>query len=228
VTTILKSNFKFSEDALIWVNSTYEFLRTRQLGYNLYRTYNAGHQLGKRISWKNTVALTELSLYLDTYGVNTGNLGSAAMGPDIFVANAQAPIAHFPHIDQSLTEGTMFPCGVKPVLTRFNVVIDYNPEETMKWWEHVTPGHPLVGPVAVTETFTQKLGIKGKTGNDKVHNLGEPTYTDIPYRDHTAAFVRTDCAHSLSVSNPGFRLVITTAIDKTIGELLAYKNPEHN
>lgn len=230
------SDFSFSEEALEWINETYVYPykgSDQCISYDKYATSSAETKLfGKKITWDGTKALEELRDYLETWGIERTYLGQAHTGPDVFMFNNNSsPQRGYPHIDGYKWDENN--PGVRlPVLTRFNVVIEYNPDDTMYWWEDIVRGHPLVGPTTHTSrdkngntiTNHQHLGILGNGTDDLWNKCGTPTVVkEGLYKDHRSAFLRTDCAHCISISKPGFRLVVATALNVTLHDLYVYR-----
>lgn len=230
------SDFKFSDEALTWIRETYVHPfkgKNRLISYDKYPTYDAEKKLfNKKITWEGTKALEELRDYLETWGIRREYLGTREAGPDVFMFNNNASSQlGYPHIDGFKWDESK-PFERLPVLTRFNVVIEYNPDDTMYWWEDIVKGHPLVGTVTHTvehegKTLTnhQYLGIKGNGAEDLWDKCGTPSYVKNGlYKNHVAAFLRTDCAHCVSISKPGFRLVVATALDRSLADLYKFRN----
>jgi hypothetical protein len=225
------SDFKFSDEALAWILKTYyEPFKDVFVPYDKYATTEAETKLfRKKISWEGTIALQEMRNYLSTWGIDPNYVGTPECGPDVFLFNSKEFSQQgFPHIDGYKWDD-QDPNKRLPVLTRFNVVVKYNPDDPMHWWEEVSPGHPLVGAVEHTGKWGEKnfqhLAITGKDGAEKWKNLGTPSTTkEGLYKNHCAAFLRTDCAHSVDITQPGFRLVIATALNLTLEQLYKNKN----
>lgn len=223
------SDFKFSAAAEQWIRETYYYpFKDRYVAYDKYATADAKKKLfGREISWEGTLALEELRDYLETWGIDRQYVGSELCGPDVFLSNNQKNAQPgYPHIDGWKWDDAN-PNVRLPILTRFNVVIEYDPEDPMHWWEPVVPGHALVGAQEHEDsgiTNYQHLAIKGHDWREKWHYLGEPTTTcQGLYRNHQAAFLRTDCAHCLDINRPGFRLVVATALDRPLADLYRYR-----
>jgi hypothetical protein len=222
--TYLQTDFKFSEEAVKWILNSYSFINHISIGHTLYRSFELPKHFNKSVVWKNTLALDEVMSYLSQYGVDPSLYGDTLNGPDAFISNRSTPAEHHPHIDQTRNFNPNIPLGVYPVKTRFNIPIIYNSDEDMHWWDEVTPGHELVGSVQVNKHLFQILGIKGSTSKERLDNLGVPTTViNGLFKNHTSAFVRTDCAHSVSLKQPGVRLIISLTLDYYINELLAYR-----
>lgn len=223
------SEFKFSQEALDWILKTYyEPYKNTRIPYDKYPTAEAETKLfRKKITWEGTKALQELKDYLSTWGIDPDYVGSPLCGPDVFIYNSdEFQQRGYPHIDGYKWDDNN-PKKRLPVLTRFNVVIKYDPEDPMFWWEEVVPGHPATGVVNHEGYFGEQnfqyLAIKGKDEFEKWKTLGEPsTIKHGLYKDHCAAFLRTDCAHCVDINKPGFRLVVATALNLTLEEL--YRN----
>lgn len=230
------SDFNFSEEALEWIRETYVLPfkgKEKPIAYDKYATTTAETKLfNKKIVWEDTKALEELRDYLETWGISRNYLGTPEAGPDVFMFNNNtSPQRGYPHIDGFKWDESK-PFERLPVLTRFNVVIEFNPDDTMYWWEDIVKGHPLVGTVTHTYinhegkilTNHQHLGIKGDSMEDLWNKCGTPTHTkEGLYKNHKAAFLRTDCAHCISISKPGFRLVVAVALDRTLADLYKFK-----
>ena len=219
------SDFKFSAEAEAWIRSVYyEPFVDQYIAYDKYATKDAETKFfNKKIIWEGSQALEELRDYLATWGIARKYVGSELCGPDVFLSNnSKKPQPGYPHIDGYKWDD-INPNKRLPVLTRFNVVIEYHPDDPMHWWEDVVPGHPLVGRKQHEEYGVrndQYLAIAGDSWQDKWRNLGKPTTTKHAlYKNHCAAFLRTDCAHCLDIEKPGFRLVIALALDCTLEEL---------
>jgi hypothetical protein len=224
------SDFKFSPTAEAWIRNTYyEPFKDSFVAYDKYATKESETKLFKRpINWQGTEALEELRDYLSTWGIAREYVGSELCGPDVFISNNQKSAQPgYPHIDGYKWDD-VDPTRRLPVLTRFNVVIEYDPEDPMHWWEEVVPGHALVGQQDHQEhgvSNYQYLAIKGTSWQDKWKYLGQPSTTKQGlYKNHCAAFLRTDCAHCLDIGKPGFRLVVALALDCTLEELYRRKN----
>jgi hypothetical protein len=221
--TYLQTDFKFSDEAFNWIVKSYSFINDKRIGHNLYRSFELSKHFNESVIWKNTLAFNEVMSYLTQYGIDPTLYGDTVNGPDVFISNRSASSGHYPHIDQTRNFNTNTPGYVFPVKTRFNIPIYHNPDEDMYWWDEVTPGHKLVGPVKVNENFTQLLGIRGLDCEEKLKNLGPPTSINRGiFKNHTSAFVRTDCAHSISAKQSGVRLIVTLALDYSINELLSH------
>lgn len=222
------SDFKFSAEAEKWIRETYYYpFKDRFVSYDKYATVDAETKLiGKKITWEGTLALEELRNYLETWGIDRNYVGSEECGPDVFISNSHMAQPGYPHIDGYKWADESQKIRL-PVLTRFNVVIEYDPDDPMHWWEEVVPGHPLVGAVYHENdgySNYQNLGIKGKDEKEKWFYLGQPSTTkEGLYKNHQSAFLRTDCAHCLDINKPGFRLVVATALDRTLSDLYKYK-----
>jgi hypothetical protein len=223
------SDFKFSAEAEKWVRDTYYYpYLDRFVTYDKYSTANSEKNiLNKKITWQGTAALEELRDYLATWGVARDYIGSDLCGPDVFISNSQKQAQPgWPHIDGYKWDDND-PTVRLPVLTRFNVVIEYNPDDPMHWWEDVVRGHELVGSYTQLHNGIknhQYLAIKGDHYTEKWKYLGTPSTTKTAlYKNHQAAFLRTDCAHCLDITKPGFRLVVALALDCTLAELYKRK-----
>ena len=219
------SDFKFSPEAEAWIRDTYYYpFKDSYVAYDKYATADSETKLfNKRIDWQHTRALTELKDYLATWGIDPDYVGSELCGPDVFISNNHKNAQPgYPHIDGYKWDDVI-PTKRLPVLTRFNVVIEYDPEDPMHWWEEVVPGHALVGRKDHEEygvRNNQYLAIKGDSWQDKWQYLGQPSTTvQGLYKNHQAAFLRTDCAHCLDITKPGFRLVVALALDCTLETL---------
>lgn len=219
------SDFKFSGESEKWIRSIYyEPFVNQYIPYDKYATADAEQKFfNKKITWQGTQALEELRDYLETWGVPRDYVGSDLCGPDVFLSNNSKNAQRgYPHIDGYKWDDVI-PTKRLPVLTRFNVVIEYHPDDPMHWWEDVIPGHPLVG-IRNHEKHGvrnhQYLAIKGEDYKEKWKYLGQPSTTKHGlYKNHCSAFLRTDCAHCLDINNPGFRLVVALALDCTLEEL---------
>ena len=219
------SDFKFSAEAEKWIRDTYyyPFINTF-VAYDKYATAESETKLfKKKIVWEGTQALEELRDYLVTWGIERSYVGSELCGPDVFLSNNQNNAQPgYPHIDGYKWDDNN-PNVRLPILTRFNVVIEYDPDDPMHWWEEVVPGHPLVGAQdhsAHGISNYQYLAIRGNDWQDKWRYLGKPSTTKHGlYKNHCAAFLRTDCAHCLDINRPGFRLVVALALDCSLDEL---------
>jgi hypothetical protein len=219
------SDFRFSTTAEDWIRKTYyEPFKESYVAYDKYPTKDSKTKLFKKeLNWEGTQAIEELRDYLSAWGIAREYIGSELCGPDVFISNNQADAQPgWPHIDGYKWDDHD-PTRRLPVLTRFNVVIEYDPEDPMHWWEEVVPGHPLVGTVNHEVNGirnNQYLAIKGADYREKWKHLGKPSTTKTGlYKNHCAAFLRTDCAHCLDISKPGFRLVVALALDCTLEEL---------
>jgi hypothetical protein len=230
------SDFKFSDRALEWIKETYVYPykgKDQVVIYDKYPTSLSENKLfNKKISWEGTQALEELRDYLGAWGIARDYLGTDIAGPDVFMFNNNRVSQRgFPHIDgykwadESQTKRL-------PVLTRFNVVIEYNPDDTMFWWEDIVQGHPLVGSKTHQGlghdgqiiANTQHLAILGDGVDDLWEKCGTPSFQKQGlYKDYCSAFLRTDCAHCVNISKPGFRLVVATALDRTLEDLYKFK-----
>jgi hypothetical protein len=220
-----QSDFKFSAEAEKWIRDTYHYpYLNKFVAYDKYSTANSEKNiLNKKITWQGTKALEELRDYLSSWGIARDYVGSELCGPDVFISNSQIHAQPgWPHIDGHKWDN-INPNKRLPVLTRFNVVIEYNPDDPMHWWEDVTPGHPMVGQIDHNvngHRNNQYLAIKGANHKEKWNNLGTPSTTKHGlYKNHCSAFLRTDCAHCLDINKPGFRLVVSLALDCTLEEL---------
>lgn len=221
-----KSDFKFSEKSINWINNNFNFLFSdpKVCEHALIRTFKFESKFGHKVSFKDSPVLEELQNYLENFGIPKEYFINEKNGPDVFLANNVNVKLHSPHIDETLEYDDKFPGGVKPVLTRFNSFIKYSPYEDMWWWENVVPGSPLIDTYE-TKEFVERLGIKGKTSVQKLSYLGPPSHVAKSlYLDTSSAFIKTDCAHSISLRSPGIRFGITVALDKTIEELLEYNS----
>lgn len=230
------SDFSFSDEALGWIKETYvEPYKGKDtvVYYDKYPTSIAKTKLfNKDITWEGTKALEELREYLALWGIPKDYLGQPHVGPDVFMFNNNNySQVGYPHIDGYMRDDKN-PNLILPVLTRFNIVIEYNPDDNMYWWEDIVQGHPLVGPVlhefkdvhGNTLTNYQLLGIKGNGAADLWSKCGTPSFTKNGlYKNHKSAFLRTDCAHCVNISKPGFRLVVATALNKSLEELYRYR-----
>ena len=222
------SDFTFSSEAIKWIEDTYYHpFKNTYVPYDKYATTDTGKKLlENKISWEGTLAIKELREYLTSWGIDPDYIGSDLAGPDVFVSNdMNKPQIGFPHIDGYKWDD-INPNKRLPVLTRFNVVIKYNPNDSMFWWEDDIDGHPLVGiqnhdSLGGYQNF-QYLAIKGHTGEDKWKNLRKPSKQAIVYKNHQSAFLRTDCAHCVNIDEPGFRLVVALALPYSLEQL--YKN----
>ena len=230
------SDFKFSDEALSWIYETYVYPfkgKDKAITYDKYPTHSSETKLfNKKIVWEGTKALEEMRDYLETWGISRNYVGSDLCGPDVFMFNNNhVNQKGYPHID-----GYKWADETKtkrlPVLTRFNVVIEYDPDDSMYWWEDIVQGHPLVGSkthVGITKeggviTNHQYLAILGNNVDELWSNCGTPSFVkDGLYKNHVAAFLRTDCAHCVSINKPGFRLVVATSLDRTLADLYLYR-----
>lgn len=222
------SDFEFSDESVKWIEDIYYHpLKDTFVPYDKYATPDTGKKLlSKRVSWEGTSAIKELRDYLKPWGVDASYIGTDLCGPDVFISNMPRPQLGYPHIDGYKWDDTN-PDKRLPVLTRFNIVIKYNPDDSMFWWEDVVAGHPLVGAQDHTSEIGvrnyQYLAIKGNNGNEKWDNLGKPSaIKNGLYKNHRSAFLRTDCAHCVNIDNAGYRLVVALALPMTLAEL--YKN----
>lgn len=230
------SDFKFSEEAMEWIRETYVYPfkgKDQIIYYDKYPTSLAeGKLFNKKLSWHGTRALEEMRDYLETWGIPRDYLGTDIAGPDVFMFNNNTVSQRgYPHIDGYKWDDNDRTKRL-PVLTRFNVVIEYNPDDTMFWWENIVQGHPLVGSkthISVNKegkpvTNTQHLAILGDGEDDLWNKCGTPSFQkEGLYRNHVSAFLRTDCAHCVNISRPGFRLVVATALDRTMADLYKFK-----
>ena len=222
-----KLDFRFSDTSIHWIERKFHFLFTKPRHHYLYRTKNFLTDHNVKVSFKNSLPLREIKAYLLQYGIPENYYDNEENGPDIFVSVTTESKPPHPHIDETQILDPSVPNGVRPVLTRFNTFITYSPYEDMYWWEDVVPGHPLVVSYE-NGVIYQKLGIKGNGALHKLYNLGQPSHiSHHMYKDTQSAFVRTDCAHSVSSKFPGTRFGITVSINKTIDELITYYNHNH-
>jgi hypothetical protein len=221
----LESDFKFSEESTQWLYQTFDFLfKEPELNHNLYRTRNFEKNFNKKVSFIGSPPLHEIKEYLKKFGIPDWYFDNEINGPDIFMATTKVSCAHHPHIDEHRVPKGLLPGGTEPIPTRFNSFILYSPDEDMCWWEDVVPGHPLVTSYD-NGVVKQQLGIKGRGSFQKLLNLGPPSYVaDRLYKNVSSAFVRTDCAHSISLKTPGTRFGVTVALNRKIDELLEYYN----
>jgi hypothetical protein len=202
----IKSDFKFSQESLDWIKATFEFVKDKNEGHDLFKTEFSERKLGRKVSFEGSLALEEIKNYLKKFGIDDSYFDDLT-GPDIFFSNKPHPSPHFPHFDLLRKIGL--------VKSRFNVCVIYGLNDDMFWWEDVVPGHPLVMP-----DYRQQIGLKGTTSQERLSYLGNPTsIAENMYNDTCSAFVRTDCAHSITIKNPGVRLVVTVALNKSIDEL---------
>ena len=207
----IKSDFKFSQESLDWILNTFGFLKDVKLNHDLFRMTLSKKQLGRDISFNGSTAFEEIKNYLKKFGIDESYYVNEQAGPDIFCHNKTDPVLYYPHFDGNYNNS-------KLVKTRFNTCVIYNPIDDMHWWEDAVPGHPLVMP-----DRRMPVAVKGNTAKERLFYLGNPgCVAEKLYSNTCSAFVRTDCAHSFTLKNPGMRLVITVALDKTVDELREY------
>jgi hypothetical protein len=198
--------FNFSVEARDWILDRYAGRFEGNIGHNTDLTqYTPQAQK----EWQNSIVFHELNDYLSQYGVDTNYNGI-----NVFLCTLGNPD---PHIDtKSDINGRVY-----RIKTRFNTMILGNPSDPIAWWGSFTYDDPRIEETKFIGPDGREYINKSVPGGDtqgRYEFLGAP---DHVARDiyTPSAFVRTDCAHTVHF-NPGPRLIVTVALNKTIEELL--------
>jgi hypothetical protein len=160
----------------------------------------------------------ELIPFLESYGCDVGFQGITA-----FISNTEEYFPGNPHLDikvnKDLTQDI--------IKSRINIMILGNPEDEMVWWDWLAYGDPrLKEEEYTTYVFEQErkfkcVNVPGADKPERLKFLGNPTHREINLLT-PSAFVRTDCAHTANIS-AGPRLLVTVCFNKTIEEILSYR-----
>jgi hypothetical protein len=196
-----QTEFDFSKEAKDWILEQY-VKRFSQEFYHDLDVYR----------WPNSLASKELKSFLEQYKCNTYYYGISA-----FVSNNNNFFIGNPHIDTKFDRLG----NSSQIKTRFNILVQGDPQDEMFWWQDWQYGDSRL----VDNTFKSLNGISytsksvpGDTVESRWQLLGIPTKIKSNLLT-PSAFVRTDCAHTVSVS-PGPRLIVTVAIDKALEEII--------
>ena len=202
-----QTDFNFSTTAREWILDRYQKKFKERFVHDL-----DSEQYKNRLIWRAGPVGKELLPFLSKFNCDDSYHGITA-----FISNSDHVHIGNPHID---TEFDLQGNPVK-ILSRFNVLVQGCADDTMVWWKdwqyhdtrlvnqlyHDLNGFPYVGK-----------SIPGNSMEQRWETLGTPDATKknllLP-----SAFVRTDCAHTVTVS-PGPRLIITVALEKSIEEII--------
>jgi hypothetical protein len=157
----------------------------------------------------------EIVNFLSKYNLNTKYQGITA-----FTSNSDTWFEGNPHVDIMQINGEQV-----PIRTRFNIMIEGNPDDSMYWWKDISWGSDQL----VQNKFTLRSGhgydsysIPGNDPKERWYYMGEPS--DKKDKLLTpSAFVRTDCTHTVNVS-PGPRLIISVAFSETFDDIVSRLN----
>jgi hypothetical protein len=201
------TNFTFSKDAADWVIARYQDRFSKNFNHDLdAEQYTPGAQE----EWHASPVGQELVPFLATYGLDTSYYGISA-----FISNSDKPFIGNPHID------TRFDADGNPseIKSRFNIIVQGNPNDQMVWWHNWTYWDPRLHPETfeLNGTKFKHRVLPGGEPNLRWELLGEPDF--VSDNLGPSAFVRTNCAHTVKVT-AGPRLVVTVAFDKGIHEIL--------
>ena len=207
-----KTQFKFSDAATNWILQKYEPLLKTEFAHDLDITQ---YSVKLQVEWYHSLPGQELRKFLSQYNCDTSYYGI-----NVFVSNMKSTFKGNPHIDTRFdAEG-----NTASINTRFNVMVLGNPNDEMVWWESMQYDDARL----ISNTFTDitgkeysSNGIPGNSIEDRWNYLGEPT-TKVSNLLMPSAFVKTDCAHTVSVSAEP-RLVVTVAFNKSIEEIINNK-----
>jgi hypothetical protein len=200
------STFSFSKDATDWVIARYQDQFSKNFDHDLDP---AQYTQEAQEEWHAGPVGQELIPFLATHGLDTNYYGISA-----FISNSDKPFIGNPHID------TRFDADGNPseIKSRFNVLVQGNPDDRMVWWHNWTYWDPRLNPTSFElngKTFRHKA-LPGSSPKERWEWLEKPDFEATGLAP--SAFVRTNCAHTVSVS-PGPRLVVTVALDKTLNEI---------
>ena len=196
-----QTDFEFSKQARDWIVDQY----AKQFCNEFFHDLNI-------FQWPESIATNELRLFLKQYNCTTDYYGISA-----FVSNSSDFFIGNPHIDLKFDRFG----NSHRIQTRFNVLVQGTAQDEMVWWQDWRYGDSRL----VDNTFKSLSGfsytsksIPGDTMEERWQCLGTPTEIKsnllVP-----SAFVKTDCAHTVSVSS-GPRLIVTVAIDKPLHEII--------
>ena len=201
-----KTDFAFSETARQWILTRYEDRFNRKFFHDLDVT-----QYEYQNEWQNSLAGQELKNFLFKYNCDTSYYGI-----NVFVSNMPYAIKSNPHMDAKFSKGNAY-----KIKSRFNVMVQGNPRDPMVWWGNMEYGdsrlvdwkfHSITGQEYVSKA------IPGSNPEERWEYLKEPTLS-VPNLLIPSAFVKTDCAHAVVLSE-GPRLIVTVAIDKSVDEMV--------
>jgi len=201
--------FNFSNDARGWVLDRYKDRLVGNIGHDTDLTQ---YTPAAQAEWRNSIVGRELNAFLGQYGCDT-EFG----GINVFMCTLGNPD---PHID---TKSDLETGVVHRIKSRLNVMVMGNPHDPLIWWSSFTYDDPRIVETKFQAPDGREYINKSVPGGD---TQGRYAFLGAP--DHVArdiytpsAFVRTDCAHTVHFT-PGPRLIVTVALDKSIGELLNY------
>jgi len=201
------TNFNFSRDAADWVIARYQDRFSQNFDHDLDP---AQHTQEAQEEWHASPVGQELVPFLATYGLDTSYYGISA-----FISNSDKPFIGNPHIDTRFNpDGTS-----SEIKSRFNVLVQGNPNDRMVWWHNWTYWDPRLNPDSLEidgKTFSYR-SIPGKDPKVRWEALGLPDFVSDPLTP--SAFVRVNCAHTVKVS-AGPRIVVTVALDKWLHEIV--------
>ena len=205
-----QTDFNFSNRAQEWILSRYRAkfkeIFVHDLDGDQYKNYS-------QIIWRASPAGKELLKFLSKFNCNDSYYGITA-----FISNSDHVHIGNPHIDARFdSQGNS-----SKILSRFNVLVQGCADDEMFWWKDWQYNDARLVEQLYYDlngfSYTSK-GITGNSMEERWKTLGTPDVTKknllLP-----SAFVRTDCAHTVTVS-PGPRLVVTVALDKSIEEIIS-------
>ena len=201
----LKTSFVFSENAKDWILSHYEDKFKKNFYHDLDIT-----NFQSQLEWYKSIAGKELIEFL-----HSCNCSISYYGINSFISNHTEDYIGNPHVDTKFANSRSY-----RIQTRFNVMVLGNPADEMVWWKDIEYGDQrLIDHRFRTLSGTEYISkaIPGNTVEERWEYMGEPTLRASNLLT-PAAFVRTDCVHTVSVS-PGPRLIVTVAIDKPIKKI---------
>lgn len=200
-----KTDFTFSTNARNWILSYYN----DKFKNNFYHDLDVTN-LQAQGDWHGSIAGKELVQFLSLYKCDTRYYGINS-----FISNHPKSYIGNPHIDTKFANRVPY-----RIQTRFNVMVLGNPLDEMVWWRDMVYGdNRLIDCMFRSLNGVEYISksIPGNSVEERWEFMGEPTLRKSGLLT-SSAFVRTDCAHTASISG-GPRLIVTVAIDKPIQEL---------
>lgn len=199
---IIPSEFSFSQKAIDWIRPKFFKLCQRQFHHDLYPFIDSNIMKMSPIG-------KELINFLKSKKIIPGTIST-------FVSNSTDYFIGNPHIDFKHLGSIL-----KPIESRFNVLLIGNASDKMVWWDTDIQLKEQKFTTLDNAEYTS-LAVPGEDPIERWHNLGSPKFT-TDLMSETGYFVRTDCIHTVSVS-PGPRLVITVELDMDMNMIDKFLN----
>ena len=203
-----RTDFSFSTEATKWILDRYHDRFLKNFDHDLDAEQYSG---SSQLEWHASPVGQELLSFLKQYDLDTSYYGICA-----FVSNSNKPFIGNPHVDARFDQYGI-PTEIK---SRFNVLVQGNPKDKMSWWPTCTYWDKRLQPKSFKlngQTF-RHVAVPGNDPQSRWTWLGEPNISEGSILT-PSAFVRTNCAHTVTVS-PGPRIVVTVALDKELHEII--------